>query len=602
MSAPPGLFEDIDAILSKREGYSPHSRPTVCDESPSAPPADDPPPRLGAAYNLFDGEELLEASIRSLRPVVTYVVVVYQRRSNFGEACSPTLLPLLRRLLAERLVDRLVEYENSDTGFSHTDKVNMVSPRATGSDLGGARAHDIADPFFNELRKREIGRQHCMRAGCTHFMSIDTDEFYLRDALRAAWQRMIAGKYDVVACRMRFFFKFPRCELVPMDEENHVTAIFRVDSLMPMRLGHPYPMLLDPTRRIFGCTRLLILQRSELEMYHYSFVRRNILSKVVNVTNRGNYENDLRDFLSKWPTWRPGQPLCHPHPYFARRFQKTRIVPNWFDVSIGPEFSLGLLGPLGRLGISDSGQGATNGQDVARERSALGTDAYSQAEVDTSTSTSNFVTLSSTVLAAPASGGGGGAAAGGGDDNDDHATVTPSSKSRDEPALIKMSPALAMDIKLLRASASDLFSSRRFEDSSRIYLEIASTLKHIDVDSSDHVGIVKEGTVNPIKVLKVNAATCNIKARKWQDALTLCDEVLSDEPTDTGTGLSKGTRAKALYTRALSRWQLKHAREDCREACLADLDECIALQGSTSSQVVKLKRAIEKHDLSSAAS
>lgn len=34
--------------------------------------------KVGAAYNVFDGVELLEASIRSIRPVVSYVVVVYQ--------------------------------------------------------------------------------------------------------------------------------------------------------------------------------------------------------------------------------------------------------------------------------------------------------------------------------------------------------------------------------------------------------------------------------------------------------------------------------------------------------------------------------------------
>jgi hypothetical protein len=34
--------------------------------------------KLGAAYNVFDGEELLENSIVSIRSEVDYVVVVYQ--------------------------------------------------------------------------------------------------------------------------------------------------------------------------------------------------------------------------------------------------------------------------------------------------------------------------------------------------------------------------------------------------------------------------------------------------------------------------------------------------------------------------------------------
>lgn len=36
------------------------------------------PVKLGVAYNVFDGEELLEASIASVRPLAQYVCVVYQ--------------------------------------------------------------------------------------------------------------------------------------------------------------------------------------------------------------------------------------------------------------------------------------------------------------------------------------------------------------------------------------------------------------------------------------------------------------------------------------------------------------------------------------------
>lgn len=41
------------------------------------------PFKVGAAYNVFDGTELLEASIRSIRPLVSYVVVVYQTSKAF---------------------------------------------------------------------------------------------------------------------------------------------------------------------------------------------------------------------------------------------------------------------------------------------------------------------------------------------------------------------------------------------------------------------------------------------------------------------------------------------------------------------------------------
>ena len=38
--------------------------------------------KLGIAYNLFDGEELLVDSIKSIRNSVDYIIVIYQQVSN----------------------------------------------------------------------------------------------------------------------------------------------------------------------------------------------------------------------------------------------------------------------------------------------------------------------------------------------------------------------------------------------------------------------------------------------------------------------------------------------------------------------------------------
>ena len=40
--------------------------------------------KLIAIYSVFDGEELLEYSIKSIRNSVDYVLVIYQKISNFG--------------------------------------------------------------------------------------------------------------------------------------------------------------------------------------------------------------------------------------------------------------------------------------------------------------------------------------------------------------------------------------------------------------------------------------------------------------------------------------------------------------------------------------
>jgi len=54
--------------------------------------------KLGISYNVFDGEELLESSIRQIRNQVDYVSVVYQKVSNFGKECNENLIDNLNNL------------------------------------------------------------------------------------------------------------------------------------------------------------------------------------------------------------------------------------------------------------------------------------------------------------------------------------------------------------------------------------------------------------------------------------------------------------------------------------------------------------------------
>ena len=189
--------------------------------------------KLGAAYNLFDGEELLEASILSIKQNVDYVCVVYQETSNFGIKCNESLLPCLFKLRNAGLIDELIPYIPKT--FSLEEKKQLVSSRATGLDLGGATPETISDTFFNEMTKREMGRLACEKAACTHFMSMDTDEFYLTNELFNLKQLVQKRGYEGVLAKMRYFFKYPECELLPLDEEEEFKA-FEIAERLKLQL------------------------------------------------------------------------------------------------------------------------------------------------------------------------------------------------------------------------------------------------------------------------------------------------------------------------------------------------------------------------------
>jgi len=71
--------------------------------------------KLGISYNLFDGEELLESSIQSVRASADHINVIYQKISNWGEPCSENLEDLLSDLVKKKLIDKIYCYSPKKT-------------------------------------------------------------------------------------------------------------------------------------------------------------------------------------------------------------------------------------------------------------------------------------------------------------------------------------------------------------------------------------------------------------------------------------------------------------------------------------------------------
>lgn len=294
----------------------------------SKPPVDESAMKLGVAYNVFDGEELLLDSIRSIKPNVDFICVVYQTVSNFGNPSHPKLVDRLNHLVALGLVDELQRMEPRE--FSDEEKVALCSP--VSKELGGPPTM-VSAQFFNELSKREAGRQMCMAAGCTHFMSMDTDEFYKVEELLYAKRKVLANDLDGTACKMRFYFKEPTYEMLPFDEFNQVPLIYKIKPDSPLLLAHPYPCVVDPTRRLSNVSRFYEFDRDEIEMHHYSFVREDISSKMTNVSNRDNHDGAIQ-FLREFANWTPEVGVIHPHPWGRKVFQFISWVPNYFNIDL----------------------------------------------------------------------------------------------------------------------------------------------------------------------------------------------------------------------------------------------------------------------------
>lgn len=245
--------------------------------------------RLAAIYNVFDGVELLKGSIESIRPFVDEVIIVYQDVSNYGERFDP--LPWINQCDADILLK-----------------------------------HDPhGRPLSNEIAKRNKGIKAAFHLGCTHFLTMDCDEYY-RD-FGAAKQAYIDSKCSGSVVPLHTYFKEPTL-MLEKDEDFFVPFIHKLNR-NTVSGGRLYPYRVDPSRRINDQSVIKLPHF----MHHYSWVRADIDRKVRNSTAAKNlakskhlteYRKDLKegDFLECYNS-------------------KLVRVPNWFNI---PNF--GKLGAM----------------------------------------------------------------------------------------------------------------------------------------------------------------------------------------------------------------------------------------------------------------
>lgn len=218
--------------------------------------------KWGVAYSVYDGEELLEASIRTIRPYVDYVIVVWQRVSWYGTPARDSLLPLLEELRGKGLIDELIEYQPDL-------KLKAVK---------------------NETNKRNVGLRAARKAGVTHYMCMDTDEFYLPEDLLASKEYILRNSITHSFCALLMYGEVPT-KLI-MEQRCCCQYFTRITCLSKHCNEKNAIALVDPTRKIsltpwwMGGSRCFFMHN--VRMHHFTYIRKDMKGKVANSTNRGS--------------------------------------------------------------------------------------------------------------------------------------------------------------------------------------------------------------------------------------------------------------------------------------------------------------------------
>jgi hypothetical protein len=214
--------------------------------------------KLIALYSVFDGEELLEGSVRQIRPHVDFVLCSVQRVSYAGEA-----------------------YEGGAEKATELKRAGLVDEVATYTPQPAER------PQMNELRKRFGAMQLGFKAGFTHFFHMDCDEYYVPEQFKAAKEYLDSSEADGSVVYSQTYFKRPDWELDDVDR-----AFFPfIHKYRPglSCCGSNYPYVCDPTRT-GDAKNGIVLPREMILQHHYSWIRNDVGRKMRNYSTAGVLE------------------------------------------------------------------------------------------------------------------------------------------------------------------------------------------------------------------------------------------------------------------------------------------------------------------------
>ena len=248
---------------------------------------------LGVTYTVFSGLELLKPSIQNIRPFAQHIVVVWSPISSTGEAAVNYIKPLLDDLVKSKLVDELVEFNPAITNIP----VKMQD---------------------NCRMKREVGRLLCLKAGCTHHLIRDCDEFF--DADQFASMLDIFPTVDCTLSMIREYAHYPTKRLKNLSG-LYVPIVQNIKG--KLHRYNIFKVTVDMGRTVSNIDSFRILKPDELVMHHFTFVRYNkeemerkyqghghchrigTLDKFIAWTNR--FEKDdfefVKDQFGIWKYW-----------------------------------------------------------------------------------------------------------------------------------------------------------------------------------------------------------------------------------------------------------------------------------------------------------
>lgn len=251
---------------------------------------------IAACYTVFNGEELLEASMRQMTDVVDFFVICYQTTSNKGNK-NPNLEAFLMR-------------------FNGNKRVILVSfiPNLS------------INTKQNERNKHNLMLETARIWGAKHVILSACDHFYDKNQLSVAVRESIVGDFDVTFTGMYTYYKHPTWQISP-HEAYFMPLVIKLHPETSIVQTKSYPLLVDPSVKVNTYRRWHLFPMTECVLHHYSMIRTDINSKFDNAAASIRWTPDqVAKFKTEYADAKIGDCIS----YFQNR--KLIDVENYFGL------------------------------------------------------------------------------------------------------------------------------------------------------------------------------------------------------------------------------------------------------------------------------
>jgi len=258
--------------------------------------------RLAAIICVWsDCADLLPSCVDNIAPVVDGVIIMWSKTSNHF-------------IEDDRIFFTL---EQIDKKYRTSGKIyfEQVEPKAG------------LHPRNNETLKRNKGLTWAYGLGFTHFIMMDSDEYYKQDELLQDKERFKNPDLNGMVHRLKVFVGKPT---LCCDDHTLVPGIHKLSRNTEMGSFKTYPFTydkqgnahIDPTRRV-SYTHGIIM--SDFYMWHFSYVRKDIDLKIQN--SSANLKNSEAVIKRDIANAKPG--------YVSELYHRSlEEVSNYFNIAI----------------------------------------------------------------------------------------------------------------------------------------------------------------------------------------------------------------------------------------------------------------------------